>query len=309
MRFAFIGGTYRGFELLKELIRIDAKPVTAYILKEDDHENEVYSTDIARLLDENGISHSCKKKLAAIDYEKLKSFELDFIFVCGWRTIIDFSINQYLGLGMFAAHDSLLPKYRGFAPINWAMINGESETGVTLFRINEGEVDSGNIYGQRKVPISFSDYGWDVYKKITHATIELYVEFIEKFKNNKLESYSQDESLATYTCKRSPQDGKINWNLTSVEIYNFCRALAHPYPGGFCNFENKTFHIRKVSLGKNNGKNFVGCIPGRVISILENGIEVLCKSGTIFIEEWEEKQEGIIEIPSSRIKSITSTLT
>ena len=308
MRFAFVGGTYRGFELIKELVKHDAKPLAAFILKEDDHETEIISKDIIGFLEEQKIKNSCKKKLTKNDYDLLKTLQLDFIFVCGWRTIIDPVINEYLKLGMFAAHDSLLPAYRGFAPVNWAIINGEKETGVTLFKIDEGEVDSGNIYGQKKVEILDNDYGWDVYLKITKATVELYQEFIDKYKNNSLISYEQDEAGATYTCKRTPQDGKINWNKPSTEIYNLIRALAFPYPGSFCMYNNSNFYIRKATPGKNNHKKYIGKVPGRVIAVYENGVEIMCNEGTILIEEWEQKEEQVIEVPSVRIRSITSTL-
>lgn len=102
------------------------------------------------------------KKHNATDYEKLSKMNPDFMVICRLRTIINPEADHFLKFGMFAAHDSLLPKYRGFAPSNWTMINGEKLTGVTLFKITNGEIDSGKIYRQKEVEILDTDFAWDL---------------------------------------------------------------------------------------------------------------------------------------------------
>lgn len=308
MHFAFVGGTQRGFEVLKEIISKGYTPSFCIILKEDDHEIEKSSPQIKLFLESKGIRHRIGNKLNESDYELIRTSDLDFIIVCGWRTLIDASINNYLKMGMIAAHDSLLPKYRGFSPINWAIINGEKETGVTLFKIDNGDVDSGEIIAQKIVEINDDDYGWDVYQKVIHATIELYLGFFSDFITNKVVSCKQNEHEATYTCKRIPSDGKIDWSKSSKSIYDLIRAIAHPYPGAFCEFDSKIFVIRKAKLGKNNERAFTGRIPGRVIHIDSDSIEVLCGQGTISIFEWECKDSGEINNPIEIVKKITATL-
>lgn len=308
MRFTFIGGTYRGFQMLKAIIKEGYIPESIIVLKEDNHEEMKYSPDIIDVACKNDIPHQCKKKLTTDDYNYLATLKLDFIFVCGWRSIIDFKINSSLTFGMIAAHDSILPKYRGFAPINWAIINGELNTGVTLFRINNAEVDSGDIISQETVKIEPNDYAIDVFKKITEKTSELYLRFIEDYKSNTVELIPQDEFEATYTIKRTPEDGKINWNLSSERIYNLIRALSHPYPGAFCEYNGKAFHIRKAQIGENNYRKYVQTIPGRVIKSSSKGIEVSCGKGSILIMELEDKECGELLNPNSLIKSIKATL-
>lgn len=308
VNYIFIGGTYRGFKVLESLLNLGDNCHYCYIMQEDDHEVQKFSSEIIELAKKNNISYSLRQKLIQNDYEYIKNNSFDFAVVCGWRTIIDTSIIKYFKFGAIAAHDSLLPEYRGFAPMNWAMINGEKETGVTLFLINNGEIDSGDIISKASVLIKDKDYAIDVYYKITEATIKLYLDFFKNFKSKTLNIYKQDESRDTYTCKRIPSDGKLKWEESSKKNINIIRALAHPYPGAFCYYKNEIYYIRKAELGKNNNKKFVGCIPGRVIYLNDQGIEVLCGSGTIFIREWENKDKELIECPSQTVKYLSDTL-
>lgn len=308
IKFAFVGGTSRGLKLIKKLLSENRCPEFAVILKEDDHETEKYSGEISELLDENGIPNSTKKKLVGDDYKLIRESDLDFVIVYGWRTMIDSSINKYIKSGVIVSHHSLLPRYRGFAPLQWAMINGEKEAGVTLFQINERDVDSGKIIAQVKVPIEYSDYAIDVDKKLIDVTIQLYLKFFNDYENGKVEFTEQDESNATYTCKRIPDDGRIDWNKTSLEVYNFIRALSYPFPGAFVIIDNIKYNIRKAVQGESNSKKFDGCIPGRILKISRDGIEILCREGTILISEWENTSNGRICCPSDEIKSIGITL-
>jgi len=293
---------------MEKLIDRKLIPAFAIILKEDDHEAEKYSGKISDLFNKYGVQNSIKRKLTQADCKLIQESNLDFIIVYGWRTLIDPKLNEFLKLGIIAAHHSLLPKYRGFAPVQWAIINGDTETGVTLFQINAGEIDSGKIIAQQKIPIQFEDYGWSVDDKATKCSINLYLDFFENYKKNTVSIREQDEKEATYTCKRIPEDGKINWHQTSLQIYNLIRALAHPYPGAFCFYEDNCYFIMKSSLGENNNKTFAGRIPGRIYKILTDGIEVICGEGTIHLQLWENKFNNSVSVPSEIVKSLGSTL-
>jgi methionyl-tRNA formyltransferase len=308
LNFVFIGGTYRGYRLLESLIEKKFIPKYVVILKEDNHEVDKYSTQMIEIARINNLTYSFKKKLDVSDLGVIKSRIWDFAFICGWRTIIPFDINRFFTHGLIAAHDSLLPKYRGFAPLNWAIINGEEETGVTLFKIDEGEVDSGKVYRQQVFKIAKTDYAIDVFYKSTEATIKLFLLFLNDFQNSNLSFYTQDEKKATYTCKRSPSDGKIDWNKSSFEIYNLIRALADPYPGAFCEFNGEIYIIQKAIIGENNVKVFSGRIAGKVYSIKNDYIEVLCGEGSINIFLWKKNESVVIEQPSKIVKSITTVL-
>lgn len=308
MNFIFIGGTNRGFSVLKALIELNFLPDYVIILKEDEHEELKYSNNISDFVKQYSIPYSIKKKIGEKDILKIQEKQRDFAIVCGWRTIIPYYLTNYFKLGIVAAHDSLLPKYRGFAPINWAIINGEKTVGVTLFLINNGLVDSGDIISQKKVAVEKDDFALDVFKKITVATVSAFIEFIKNYKKKNITLKKQDDKKATYTCKRSPADGRINWNENSTNIYNFIRALAPPYPGAFCFFKGEKYIILKAKIGDFNTLKYVGNIPGRVIKINIDSIEVLCSEGSIKILNWINLDRNIIETPSLRVRSITETL-
>lgn len=307
-RYTFIGGTKRGYELLKALTEKKYLPVYAVILKEDDLESEKYSLKISELLKTNEISFQIRKKLTNYDYNEINNSNSDFALVLGWRTIINTDTDLNLKYGIIASHFSLLPKYRGFAPVQWAIINGETESGVTLFRIGDGEIDSGEIISQVKIAISSDDQGFDVDKKMTKAAIELIMNFFEDVRSNTLKFKEQDEREATYTCRRIPEDGRINWSCSSLEIHNLIRAIAFPYPGAYCYFNNIKYLINKAKVGDLNIKVYSGRIPGRVIKMDDEGAEVLCGTGTIKILEWKNSDDGTVSNPCSQIKSVTSTL-
>ncbi len=308
MDFVFIGGTYRGWKTLTSLIDGGYVPKLAFILKEDDHEVERYSERIAAAARELRIPFRVTKALNEDDYRAIRGTCPEFAVVCGWRTIIDPSISACMKLGLVAAHDSLLPRYRGFAPINWAIINGETETGVTLFLIGDGEVDSGDIIDREKVAIGPHDHARDVYEKITEATVSLYTRLFRQYAAGSIALTKQNEAEATYTCKRSPEDGRIDWTKSDTDVYNLIRALAHPYPGAYCFLNGKRFRVRRASPGAMRGRLYAGRIPGKVIRIDGNGIEVLCGTGSVTITEWQEEASGTPGPPSAQVRSITTTL-
>jgi methionyl-tRNA formyltransferase len=178
-----------------------------------------------------------------------------------------------------------LPRYRGFTPLSWAIINGEKETGVTLFRINEG-VDSGEIVTQERVEIGDQEYVGEILPRLSLATIKLYSSlFIQLTSGHSPYGQRQDEAKATYTCKRIPEDGKIEWGRSSKEIFNLVRAFAPPYPGARCEYRGEFCKIDKVELGKLGDRTYSGRIPGRVIDIIDDSVEVLCGEGSIRVFE------------------------
>jgi methionyl-tRNA formyltransferase len=306
VEYVFIGGTPRGYQLLKALINKGYIPDFAVVLKEDPHESQTASTELIKLLTEHNIGYSLKKKLGVEEIDIIAKKKRDLAVVCGWRTLIDTSLDQYFKHGFLAAHDSLLPKYRGFAPINWAMICGERQTGVTLFRITEGETDSGPVYDQKIVSIDDVDYAEDVYRKIITATTDLYLNLFHDLENGNIVFRTQNESEATYTCKRTPADGRIDWSLASGQVLNFIRAIAPPYPGAFCYFQGEKFIVHRAEKGENDGKKYVQNIAGRVINIRNGCVEVMCGSGSIMISEWSK--ESVVSKPAETIKSISLSL-
>lgn len=278
----FIGGRRHGLELLKRLLAAGESPRLAYILEEDRHEQERRCSEIAELCTAHSIPHRITKKVGASSVVEISTLEPDLIAVMGWRSIIPPEILRIPRFGCVNLHDALLPAYRGFAPINWAIINGESRTGVSLFYLDEG-MDSGPIIAQRQITIGPNDTAADVYARVTRASVDLMAEYVPMLVRSKLPAEPQDEAAATYTCSRSPEDGLIDWSARTRQIYDLVRALAYPYPGAFTVLDTARLTIWKARPVESS-RHYVGRIPGRVVALKPDGVEVLTGDGILHLE-------------------------
>lgn len=274
MRTVLFGGGNKGSVVLKTLLECGQEVIGVYSLKEDKHENIWYERvqDIAIA---NGIR--------VLSGQSLKEIKPDVVFVAGWRYRIPLEEYTVPPKGCIVLHDSLLPKYRGFAPMNWAIINGETETGVTMFFIDE-DIDSGDIISYRVVDINMSDTAKTLEEKLSSLYIELLEENLP-FIEEGIHGLPQDHSKATYTCKRVPEDGLIDWGKPSLQIHNLVRGLTYPYPGAFSYVDGSKVYIWKTRL-ETVHKNYVGKVCGRVVNILDGlGVEVLTGDGSLIVED------------------------
>jgi len=163
-------------------------------------------------------------------YEDLTALQPDIILVMGWYYMVPPKIRNTAKYGAWAIHASLLPRYAGGAPLVWAIINGEKETGVTLFRLADG-VDDGDIIAQQKIPIEFEDTIKEVYAKATVASKKILLDALENI--GTIQFTEQDKLIVDRWPQRKPEDGEIDQRWPAEKIYNFIRAQAPPYPGAF----------------------------------------------------------------------------
>jgi len=215
---------------------------------------------------------------------------IDIIFVVSWRYMIPSTIYNKAKIGSYLFHDSLLPEYRGFSPTVWSIINGKKYTGVTLLEIDQ-KVDSGDIVDQIKIPIHIDDKISGVMKRVTQTCLDLLEKNINNIINGEINTIHQDHSTATYTQKRLPSDNLIDWKLSTIEVYNFIRALSRPYPGAFT-FINKTKLIIWQAKLVESSTEFIG-IPGCLMKITPGeGVLVNTGGGYIMVTEVQyENQE------------------
>jgi methionyl-tRNA formyltransferase len=176
---------------------------------------------------------------------QIKSLNPDLIIVVAFRILPKeiFSIPKF---GSFNLHASLLPKYRGAAPINWALINGENETGVTTFYLQE-KVDTGNIILQEKIKIENEDDAGTIHDKLSDIGADLVIRTVKLIEQGNLNLKKQDENLTTKAPKIFKEDCIIDWNLDDKKIHNSIRGLS-PYPAAYTHFDNKTVKIFKSKL-------------------------------------------------------------
>jgi methionyl-tRNA formyltransferase len=216
---------------------------------------------------------------------QLKELAPDFMLVIGWYFMIPDSMIKLAPLGCAGIHASLLPKYRGGAPLVWAIINGEAEAGISFFYFDSG-VDTGDIVAQEKIGIEGSDTIRDLLYKTTKASLSFMDKYIPLIAKGKAPRIKQDYSMATQFPQRSPEDGQIDWSCDEKEIYNFVRAQTMPYPGAFTIWKTKKLSVWKVTYVSKpvHGK------PGEVLQIIDEkndaGVVVATgKKGAVILKE------------------------
>ena len=232
LHYAFLGTTNYSKELLLFLIEQQLIPKAIFSIPQEFHisynEKKVKNTnyaDLKHIADKYNITYyeidSIEGKKMK-DYEKIiKELNLDLILVLGWYYMLPKSTRDLAKYGAWGIHASLLPKYAGGAPLNWAIINGEKKTGVTLFRMEDG-VDDGDIIAQKSFSIEYEDTIKEVYEKAAIASKEILLNALENIENR---SYKpQDLKQRKIYSQRKPNDGKIDLNMSSQELYNFIRA-------------------------------------------------------------------------------------
>lgn len=174
--------------------------------------------------------------------ESIKSLKPDLIVVIGWYYKIPESILKIAPKGCVGMHASLLPLYRGGAPLVWAIINGENKTGLTFFYLDSG-IDNGDIIAQHEIEINNNDYIKDILAKVNHTALNILTEYLPLLAAGNSPRIKQDESLATYFPQRKPEDGEINWSWDVKKIKDFIRAQSKPYPGAFTIINGKKITI------------------------------------------------------------------
>ncbi len=214
------------------------KPVKNYLFKDFRELGDRYKIPVISI---NGNLRSYKTQLEAL--------QPDFLLAVGWYYLIP---DELLGIAKFGGagiHASLLPKYRGNAPLVWAMINGENKTGVSFFYFSKG-VDEGDIIAQKSFTIEETDSIKEVLSKAKGASIDILLEFVPLIASSTAPRIPQNHQEATYYPSRTPEDGLINWEWDSNRIQNFIRAQTRPYPGAFFCTNNKKITIWEATIEK-----------------------------------------------------------
>ena len=178
--------------------------------------------------------------------EELKGYQADLQIVVAFRMLPEI-VWQMPKLGTFNLHGSLLPQYRGAAPINWAIINGETETGVTTFFLKQ-DIDTGSIIFQEKEPISLADNVGDVYERLMHKGAKLVLKTVRAIETGNYPQEPQDESgHINHAPKIFKETCEINWNQPVKKVYDFIRGLS-PYPVAWTTLNEKNCRIYRASM-------------------------------------------------------------
>lgn len=224
---------------------------------------------------------------SSIWIKKIKKIKPDFIFSFYYRKILSEELLKLAKIGRFNLHGSLLPKYRGRSPLNWVILNGEKETGVTFHEMIS-KVDSGNIIAQKKIPVTDFDTAYTLHKKIKKISWELLKSVLPLIKSGKYVSKPQNEEEATYFGKRKPEDSLINWFQSADKINNLIRATTSPYCGAYTFFKKNKMIIWSAQVFNKRHSYF----PGKIIS--HNPLKVACGKNILEILSYQPKIEKYI---------------
>lgn len=231
-----------GYECLDALIQRD-EYIIAVITHKDDPKEEVWFRSVARLAKQYDIPVYTPESVNTPAWiEQIRSWEPDLILSFYYRNMLAQEILDLPRLGAFNMHGSLLPKYRGRAPINWAVLNGEKETGVTLHHMVK-RADAGDIVDQEAVSILPDDTAQDVFTKTVKAARLVLERQLDALSNGTAPRRAQDESKATTFGGRKPEDGRIDWTQSAEAISNLVRAVTHPYPGAFTEVDGRRLFV------------------------------------------------------------------
>ncbi|MBE0621874.1 MAG: formyltransferase [Burkholderiales bacterium] len=212
---------------------------------------------------------------------QIKALTPDFLFSFYYRNMLGPQLLALPRRGAYNMHGSLLPRYRGRVPVNWAVILGERETGATLHQMVE-KPDAGGIVDQEAVPIGPEDTAAEVFGKVTEAAEQVLTRALPGLVAGTARIRPQDLSLGSYHGGRKPEDGRIDWTKGAREVHNLVRGVAPPYPGAFARIGAATLRILRTRIEPNRrprsgtpglyfeaGSLFADCADGKVLQILE----------------------------------------
>lgn len=213
------------------------------------------------------------KSESSLDH--FKRLAPDVVVIIAYGQIIPASLIAIPRLGWINLHGSLLPKYRGAAPINWAIINGEKVTGLTTMQIDAG-LDTGPMLLKYQTGIGPDETALDLYAQLAEAGAPLIVETLKKLDRGEVPATPQDNSQATLAPPLKKEDGRIDWFLPAPKIYNRIRGL-QPWPGAFTTFRGAMCRI----WGKPLKPVAAGGMPGIILPTQEDGLLVICGGSTV----------------------------
>ena len=228
------------------------------------------------------------KKFKKINDEEnvkiIKEIDPDYIFVIGLSQLVKDEIINAARKGVVGFHPAPLPKYRGRATNVWQQLLGVKESAVSIFFIDDG-IDSGDILAQEPYYIGENDYCQDVLDKIDEAAIIAMRKVLIGLRDNTLMPVKQNDEEATYTLKRSPEDGLIDWNQSIRDIHLLIRAISRPYPGAYSMYDGKSkIVIYKAEILEN--KKYIG-FNGQIAELRKDGFDVVCKDGLLRVTDYE----------------------
>ncbi len=253
---------------------------------------KLIESDVKKYALKHGLKILQPKNLKDPDFiGELKSLKADLQIVVAFRMLPEIVWNMP-PLGTYNLHSSLLPKFRGAAPINWAIIRGEKETGVTSFKLQH-KIDVGDILFQKKILIGEDETAGELHDRLMELGAEVVLKTVEAIKMGKVALKPQDSTKASSAPKIFNDDCKINWDKSSGEVYDFIRGLS-PYPGAWTSLDDKLFKIFICSKIESNDS----VDPGMIDTDNKKYLKIKTKDGYIDVKEVKMQGKKKMDIKS-----------
>lgn len=288
MRIAFLGASRYSYEILEFLLKNGFDICCILTIPQQAKELHTFA-DLKGLGKEYGVPVREIGGRIADRFEEIKGFAPELIFVFGWYDMIPRMIREIAPKGCVGIHASLLPAYAGGSPLVWAMINGEKETGITLFYM-DGGVDTGDIISQGNVSIDYNDDIATLHAKVVSFSKEILLENLPKIEAGSAPRIKQDLSLRSVYPRRNPKDGKIDWSLKAEQVRDFIRAQTKPYPGAYCYKDSNKVTIWEAQISADQYRKGS---PGEIVRI-EEGLFIV-STGTDNMKVTRFEPSGLIK--------------
>ena len=249
---------------------------------DDPHEN-IWFGSVTALCQESGIPHVQPEASGLLDLlPQFQKIAPDYIFSFYYRHLISTAILDTARIAALNMHGSLLPKYRGRAPVNWAILHGEAETGASL-HIMEAKPDAGDIVGQVAVAIDPDEDATAVFAKVSNAAVQVMQTVLPALLEGHVPRTPNELAKGSYFGGRKPEDGRIQWSQDALQVHNLIRAVAPPYPGAFTDWQGERMVIAKSKLSPvlpsslDLGRPGIQVVDNRVFGICGNhqAIEIM----------------------------------
>jgi UDP-4-amino-4-deoxy-L-arabinose formyltransferase/UDP-glucuronic acid dehydrogenase (UDP-4-keto-hexauronic acid decarboxylating) len=261
--------------------------ISAVFTHADDPKEKTFFGSVAQLCAQHNIPvHAPEDANHPLWIERVGKLAPDFIFSFYYRHLLSETLLACAKNGGFNLHGSLLPRYRGRAPANWVLVNGETETGVTLHCMVK-RADAGAIVAQQRVSISTTDTALTLHAKLRASAADLLSETLPLLGKGQLPGTEQDESKATCFGRRTPADGLIDWQQPASHLYNLTRAVTQPYPGAFCPVGEHKMIVWSAKVQSGND----GQAPGTVISC--EPLRIACGEDSLLITAGQRGDDGL----------------
>ncbi|MEE4074362.1 bifunctional UDP-4-amino-4-deoxy-L-arabinose formyltransferase/UDP-glucuronic acid oxidase ArnA [Pseudomonas viridiflava] len=261
--------------------------IAAVFTHADDPAEKTFFGSVAQLCAQHDIPvHAPEDPNHPLWIERVGKLDPDFIFSFYYRQLLSEPLLACAQKGAFNLHGSLLPRYRGRAPANWVLVNGERETGVTLHQMVK-RADAGPIMAQQRVPISALDTALTLHGKLRKAAANLLSDALPLLARGRLPGTPQDESQATCFGRRTPADGLIDWARPAAQLNNLIRAVTQPYPGAFCPVGEHKLIVWSARVEEADH----GLAPGTVIDC--DPLRIACGEGALVIGAGQRGADGL----------------